>query len=72
MHLNSHAYLYSSDIFNLISISHIFGCDMQVVYAIMHRQEVLLPFRNHPRFSELLENIFTVRIHPRIFQFWTS
>ncbi|XP_057785652.1 uncharacterized protein LOC131003189 [Salvia miltiorrhiza] len=43
----------------------------EVVYAIMHRQEVLLPFRNHPRFSELLENIFTVRIHPRIFQFWT-
>lgn len=38
---------------------------MQVVYAIMHRQEVLLPFRNHPRFSELLENIFTVRIHPK-------
>ncbi|XP_047947573.1 dymeclin-like isoform X2 [Salvia hispanica] len=32
----------------------------EVVYAIMHRQEVLLPFRNHPRFSELLENIFTV------------
>src|SRR5436305_12408751 len=25
--------------------------------SIMHRQEVLLPFKNHPRFSELLENI---------------
>lgn len=32
----------------------------EVVYAIMHRQEVFESFRNHPRFSELLENIFTV------------
>ncbi|KAL3505986.1 hypothetical protein ACH5RR_031368 [Cinchona calisaya] len=32
----------------------------EVIYAIMHRQEVFQPFRNHPRFNELLENIFTV------------
>lgn len=32
----------------------------EVVYAVMHRQEVFQPFRNHPRFNELLENIFTV------------
>ncbi|KAK3040536.1 hypothetical protein RJ639_028982 [Escallonia herrerae] len=32
----------------------------EVVYAIMHRQEVFQPFRNHPRFNELLENIFNV------------
>lgn len=32
----------------------------EVVYAIMHRQEVLLPFKNHPHFCELLENIYTV------------
>lgn len=32
----------------------------QVVYAIMHRQEVFQPFKNHPRFNELLENIFNV------------
>lgn len=32
----------------------------QVVYAIMHRQEVFQPFRNHPHFNELLENIFNV------------
>ncbi|KAI3459425.1 hypothetical protein Pfo_016088 [Paulownia fortunei] len=32
----------------------------EFVYAIMHRQEVLLPFKNHPRFNELLENIYTV------------
>ncbi|XP_077247325.1 uncharacterized protein LOC143887097 [Tasmannia lanceolata] len=32
----------------------------EVVYAIMHRQEVLQPFKNHPRFNELLENIYTV------------
>jgi hypothetical protein len=33
----------------------------EVVYAIMHRQEVFHPFKTHPRFYELLENIFTVR-----------
>ncbi|KAG8370268.1 hypothetical protein BUALT_Bualt14G0099200 [Buddleja alternifolia] len=32
----------------------------EVVYAIMHRQEVFLPFKTHPRFNELLENIYTV------------
>ncbi|XP_027365717.1 dymeclin isoform X2 [Abrus precatorius] len=32
----------------------------EVVYAIMHRQEVFQPFKNHPRFNELLDNIYTV------------
>lgn len=32
----------------------------EVVYAIMHRQEVFLPFKNHPRFNELLDNLFLV------------
>ncbi|KAF7806909.1 dymeclin [Senna tora] len=32
----------------------------EVVYAIMHRQEVFQPFKNHPRFNELLENLYTV------------
>lgn len=32
----------------------------EVVYAIMHKQEVFLPFKNHPRFNELLENIYSV------------
>ncbi|EEC71562.1 hypothetical protein OsI_03918 [Oryza sativa Indica Group] len=32
----------------------------EVVYAILHRQEVFQPFKNHPRFNELLENIYTV------------
>ncbi|KAK3162092.1 hypothetical protein QOZ80_1BG0085270 [Eleusine coracana subsp. coracana] len=32
----------------------------EVVYAILHRQEVFEPFKNHPRFNELLENIYTV------------
>ncbi|GLT61548.1 hypothetical protein SLA2020_342470 [Shorea laevis] len=32
----------------------------EVIYAIMHRQEVFQPFKNHPRFNELLENIYTV------------
>ncbi|KAL6548364.1 hypothetical protein OROGR_008785 [Orobanche gracilis] len=34
----------------------------EVVYAIMHRQEVFMPFKNHPRFSELLNNIYAVRV----------
>ncbi|WCJ23861.1 hypothetical protein M5689_005863 [Euphorbia peplus] len=32
----------------------------EVVYAIMHRQEVFQPFKNHPRFNELIENIYMV------------
>lgn len=32
----------------------------EIVYAIMHRQEVFQPFKNHPRFHELVENIYTV------------
>ncbi|KAJ8464683.1 hypothetical protein OPV22_027235 [Ensete ventricosum] len=32
----------------------------EVVYAILHRQELFQPFKNHPRFNELLENIYTV------------
>ncbi|KAJ6846630.1 dymeclin isoform X2 [Iris pallida] len=32
----------------------------EVVYAIMHRQEVFQRFKSHPRFNELLENIFSV------------
>ncbi|KAK9086993.1 hypothetical protein Syun_029387 [Stephania yunnanensis] len=32
----------------------------EVIYAIMHRQEVFQPFKNHPRFNELLENIYSV------------
>eukprot|EP00850_Spirogloea_muscicola_P003308 SM000013S26477 [mRNA] locus=s13:636106:642291:+ [translate_table: standard] len=32
----------------------------EVVYALLHRQELFQPFRNHPRFYELLENIYTV------------
>lgn len=32
----------------------------EFIYALMHRQEVFQPFKNHPRFNELLENIYTV------------
>ncbi|KEH43790.1 putative dymeclin [Medicago truncatula] len=32
----------------------------EVVYAVMHRQEVFQPYKSHPRFHELLENIYTV------------
>lgn len=46
---------------------------LQVVYAVLHRQEVFEPFKNHPRFSELLENIYTVcyRLSLVIFQKYT-
>lgn len=29
----------------------------EVVYALLHRQEVFAPFKDHPRFHELLDNI---------------
>ncbi|XAR49055.1 hypothetical protein NMG60_11032089 [Bertholletia excelsa] len=32
----------------------------EVVYTILHRQEVFLPLKNHPHFNELLDNIYTV------------
>eukprot|EP00271_Cylindrocystis_brebissonii_P005392 TRINITY_DN17402_c0_g1_i1.p1 TRINITY_DN17402_c0_g1~~TRINITY_DN17402_c0_g1_i1.p1 ORF type:complete len:727 (+),score=106.70 TRINITY_DN17402_c0_g1_i1:575-2755(+) len=32
----------------------------EVVYALLHRQEIFVPFRHHERFYELLENIFTI------------
>ncbi|XP_019432528.1 PREDICTED: dymeclin-like isoform X1 [Lupinus angustifolius] len=32
----------------------------EVVYSIMQKQEVFQPFKNHPSFNELLENIYTV------------
>ncbi|XP_020203052.1 dymeclin isoform X2 [Cajanus cajan] len=32
----------------------------EVVYAIMHKQEVFQPFKNHPQFNEHVENIYTV------------
>ena len=36
------------------------GGGAQVVYALLHRQEVFEPFKEHPRFRELLENIHAV------------
>ncbi|KAJ7522567.1 hypothetical protein O6H91_18G017800 [Diphasiastrum complanatum] len=32
----------------------------EVIYALLHRQELFQPFRDHPRFYELLENVYTV------------
>ncbi|CAH9087956.1 unnamed protein product [Cuscuta europaea] len=32
----------------------------EVVYAILHRQELFYPFKSHPRFNELLDNLFMV------------
>lgn len=32
----------------------------EVVYALLHRQELFEPFKDHPRFAELLDNIQAV------------
>uniref|UniRef100_A0A0D6R327 Dymeclin n=1 Tax=Araucaria cunninghamii TaxID=56994 RepID=A0A0D6R327_ARACU len=32
----------------------------EVVYAILHRQELFKPFKDHPSFYELVDNIYTV------------
>lgn len=32
----------------------------EVVYALLHQQELFQPFRSHPRFYELIENLYTV------------
>uniref|UniRef100_A0A2P2MPV0 Dymeclin n=1 Tax=Rhizophora mucronata TaxID=61149 RepID=A0A2P2MPV0_RHIMU len=34
----------------------------EVIYAIMHRQDVFQPLKYHPRFNELIENIFIVSL----------
>ncbi|XP_061337105.1 uncharacterized protein LOC133284132 isoform X2 [Gastrolobium bilobum] len=34
----------------------------EVVYAIMHKQEVFQPFKNHPRFNELVLDFFNSRM----------
>ncbi|XP_039130514.1 dymeclin [Dioscorea cayenensis subsp. rotundata] len=47
------------EIFNAI-LTYALPRNPEVVYAIMHRQEVFQPFKNHPRFNELIENIYTV------------
>ncbi|ESQ36507.1 hypothetical protein EUTSA_v10006925mg [Eutrema salsugineum] len=47
------------DILNAI-LTYALPRNPEVVYAIMHRQEVFQPFKNHPRFHELVENIYTV------------
>lgn len=53
--------MYCCQGFSILSCFRIhYSMQWQVVYAIMHRQEVFQPFRNHPRFNELIENIYTV------------
>ncbi|KDP40232.1 hypothetical protein JCGZ_02230 [Jatropha curcas] len=47
------------EIFNAI-LTYALPRNPEVVYAIMHRQEVFQPFKNHPRFNELIENIYMV------------
>lgn len=32
----------------------------EMIYALLHRQELFSPFRAHPRFADLLDNIFAV------------
>ncbi|CAH8390496.1 unnamed protein product [Eruca vesicaria subsp. sativa] len=47
------------DILNAI-LTYALPRNPEIVYAVMHRQEVFQPFKNHPRFHELVENIYTV------------
>eukprot|EP00256_Glycine_max_P065194 XP_025979789.1 dymeclin isoform X5 [Glycine max] len=47
------------EIINAI-LTYVLPQNPEVVYAIMHKQEVFQPFKNHPRFDELVENIYTV------------
>uniref|UniRef100_A0A0D3DIS1 Uncharacterized protein n=1 Tax=Brassica oleracea var. oleracea TaxID=109376 RepID=A0A0D3DIS1_BRAOL len=47
------------DILNAI-LTYALPRNPEIVYAIMHRQEVFQPFKNHPRFHELVENIYIV------------
>ncbi|CAN8306303.1 unnamed protein product [Cochlearia groenlandica] len=47
------------DILNAI-LTYALPRNPEIIYAIMHRQEVFEPFKNHPRFHELVENIYTV------------
>ncbi|KAJ0966427.1 hypothetical protein J5N97_027565 [Dioscorea zingiberensis] len=47
------------EIFNAI-LTYALPRNPEVVYAIMHRQELFQPLKNHPRFNELIENIYTV------------
>ncbi|KAH0905552.1 hypothetical protein HID58_037379 [Brassica napus] len=47
------------DILNAI-LTYALPRNPEIVYAVMHRQEVFQPFKNHQRFHELVENIYTV------------
>ncbi|KAF3497746.1 hypothetical protein DY000_02051843 [Brassica cretica] len=47
------------DILNAI-LTYALPRNPEIVYAIMHQQEVFQPFKNHPRFHELVENIYIV------------
>lgn len=41
-------------------ITYVLPHNPEVVYALLHQQELFKPFRDHPQFHELLENIYTV------------
>uniref|UniRef100_M4DFM1 Dymeclin n=1 Tax=Brassica campestris TaxID=3711 RepID=M4DFM1_BRACM len=47
------------DILNAI-LTYALPRNPEIVYAVMHRQEVFQPFKNHQRFHELVENIYTM------------
>lgn len=34
----------------------------ELVYTLLHRQEVFAPFRDHPRYAELMDNVQVGRV----------
>eukprot|EP00250_Pteridium_aquilinum_P013996 c21711_g1_i1 orf=215-2221(+) len=47
------------EIINAI-LTYVLPHNPEVVYALLHRQELFEPFKDHPYFKELVENIYTV------------
>ena len=41
-------------------LTHALAKNPEVIYALLHRQELFAPFRSHPKFAELLDNIYVV------------
>ncbi|KAI5064179.1 hypothetical protein GOP47_0020849 [Adiantum capillus-veneris] len=50
------------EIFNAI-LTYALPHNPEVVYALLHRQELFKPFQDHPLFTDLVENIISVLSH---------
>lgn len=43
-------------------MTHTLHHNPQLVYALIHKKEMFIQFKSHPRFGDLIENIDIVRI----------